>query len=77
MASYINNLFGLEGRVAAITGGGGHLCGAMARGLAQAGCSIAVMDIRGAKAEDVARQIVDQFNGKAVGIEVDATDKAS
>ena len=77
MASSINNLFGLEGRVAAITGGGGHLCGAMARGLAQAGCSIAVMDIRGAKAEDVARQIVDQFNGKAVGIEVDATDKAS
>ena len=77
MASFINNLFGLEGRVAAITGGGGHLCGAMARGLAQAGCSIAVMDIRGAKAEDVARQIVDQFNGKAVGIEVDATDKAS
>lgn len=77
MASYINNLFGLEGRIAAITGGGGHLCGAMARGLAQAGCSIAVMDIRGAKAEDVARQIVDQFNGKAVGIEVDATDKAS
>ena len=31
MASYINNLFGLEGRVAAITGGGGHLCEAMAR----------------------------------------------
>ena len=77
MASYINNLFGLEGRVAAITGGGGHLCGAMARGLARAGCSIAVMDIRRAKAEDVAREIVDQFNGKAVGIEVDATDKAS
>ena len=77
MASFVENLFGLEGRVAAITGGGGYLCGEMARGLAQAGCKIAVMDIRLAKAEDVARQIKDEYGGDAIGIEVDASNKSS
>jgi len=56
MGSFVENLFGLDGRVAAITGGGGYLCGEMARGLARAGCKIAVRDIRQAKAEYVARQ---------------------
>jgi len=77
MGSFVENLFGLDGRVAAITGGGGYLCGEMARGLARAGCKIAVMDIRKAKAEDVARQIRDDVGGDAIGIEVDASDKAS
>ena len=77
MASYINNLFGLEGRVAAITGGGGYLQGpwpAVWLRRMQYRCDGYP---RRRQAEDVARQIVDQFNGKAVGIEVDATDKAS
>ena len=77
MGSFVENLFGLNGRVAAITGGGGYLCGEMARGLARAGCKIAVMDIRKAKAEDVAGQIRDDVGGDAIGIEVDASDKES
>jgi NAD(P)-dependent dehydrogenase (short-subunit alcohol dehydrogenase family) len=77
MGSFVENLFGLDGRVAAITGGGGYLCGEMARGLARAGCKIAVMDIRQVKAEDVARQIRDDLGGDAIGIEVDASNKAS
>lgn len=77
MGSFVENLFGLDGRVAAITGGGGYLCGEMARGLARAGCSIAVMDIRKAKAEDVAARIRDDFGGEAIGIEVDAANKDS
>ena len=77
MGSFVENLFGLNGRVAAITGVGGYLCGEMARGLARAGCKIAVMDIRKAKAEDVAGQIRDDVGGDAIGIEVDASDKES
>ena len=75
MTSFLDKLFSLEGRVAAVIGGGGHLCGEMARGLAKAGCKIAVMDIRGHKAEDVAIGIRDSIGVEAIGIEVDASDK--
>ena len=51
------------------------MCGEMARGLAKAGCKIAVMDIRGHKAEDVAIGIRDSIGVEAIGIEVDASDK--
>ena len=77
MKSFIESLFSFEGSVAGITGAGGHLCGEMARGLAQAGCKVAVMDIRLAKAETVAKQIVEDFGGDALPIELDATDKDS
>lgn len=77
MTSILDKLFGLEGRVAAITGGGGYLCGEMARGLAKAGCKIAVMDLRGYKAEDVARDIRDSIGVGAIGLEIDASNKVS
>ena len=38
--SYLDNMFGLQGKVAAVIGGGGVLAGAMAKGLAQAGADI-------------------------------------
>ena len=75
MTSFLDKLFGLEGRVAAITGGGGYLCGEMARGMAKAGCKIAVMDLRGYKAEDVARDIRNSIGVEAIGLEIDASDK--
>ena len=75
MTSFLDKLFGLKGRVAAITGGGGYLCGEMARGLAKADCKIAVMDLRGHKAEVVARDIRDSIGVEAIGIEIDASDK--
>ena len=75
--TFLDKLFGLEGRVAAITGGGGYLCGEMARGLARAGCKVAVLDLRGHKAEDVAKDIKDTIGVEAIGLEIDASDKAS
>jgi len=75
MTSFLDKLFGLEGRVATITGGGGYLCGEMARGLAKAGCKIAVMDLRGHKAKDVARDIRKSIGVEAIGLEIDASDK--
>lgn len=76
MTSFVENLFSLKGKVAAVTGGGGYLCGEMARGLAQAGCKLAVMDIRSEKADTVAQEII-AHGGEAIGIEVDAADKDS
>lgn len=53
MNSYLNELFNLEGKVAVVIGAGGHLCGEMARGLARAGCAVAVLDLRIEKAKAV------------------------
>ena len=75
MTSFLDKLFGLEDRVAVITGGGGYLCGEMARGLAKAGCKIAVMDLRGQKAKNVAKEIRDSIGVEAIGLEIDASDK--
>src|SRR5512139_982143 len=43
--------FDLTGRVGAITGGGGELCGAMAEALGTMGVKVAVLDISLEKAE--------------------------
>ena len=75
MTSFLDKLFGLKGRVAAITGGGGYLCSEMARGFAKADCKIAVMDLRGHKAEAVARDTRNSIGVEAIGIEIDASDK--
>ena len=40
---FFRNLFDLEGKVAVVIGGTGYLCGAMARGLWQAGCTVVLV----------------------------------
>jgi NAD(P)-dependent dehydrogenase (short-subunit alcohol dehydrogenase family) len=57
MKDAILKRFDLEGRVAAITGGGGALCGAMADALGQMGVKVAVLDISPEAAETRARAI--------------------
>ena len=74
MTDYLNSLFNLEGKVAAVTGGGGHLCGEMARSLARAGISVGVMDMRMEKAEAVRAEIT-EAGGKAMALEIDVVDK--
>ena len=46
MNTFLNNIFNLEGKVSAVTGAGGYLCGEMARGFARAGCKVAILDLR-------------------------------
>ena len=54
MSQYINQLFNLSKKNVVITGAGGHLCGEMARGLAQAGASsITICDLRLEKSQAV------------------------
>lgn len=57
MNDYLNRLFNLEGKVAALTGAGGHLCSEMARGFARAGCAVAVLDLRLEKAQTVEAEL--------------------
>ncbi|MFA5844043.1 MAG: SDR family oxidoreductase [Coriobacteriia bacterium] len=73
---YVGTLFSLEGKAAAVIGGGGHLCGEMARAFARAGAKVAVLDKDPAKATAVAAQIADA-GGEALAIPIDVVDKAS
>ena len=45
-SNYLNQLFNLEKKVVVITGAGGYLCSEIARGFAEAGCFLALLDIR-------------------------------
>lgn len=62
--------FDLSGRVAAITGGGGELCGAMAESLGRMGVAVAVLDLAPDKAE-LRAQAVRSAGGKAVAVTCD------
>ena len=55
--TYIDKLFNLDGKVAVVIGAGGHLCSEMARGLANAGCAIAILDLRLKKAQSVENEL--------------------
>jgi len=65
--------FDLRGKVAAITGGGGELCGAMAEALGTMGVCVAVLDIRLDKAEARA-QLIREAGGTATAFRCDVRD---
>ena len=70
MADYLSSLFKLEGKVALLTGAGGHLVGEFSRALAKAGVRVACCD---AKLEHAQRTVHDitSAGGDAVAIELD------
>ena len=74
---FLNNLFSLEGKVSAVIGGGGHLCSEMSIGLAAAGSSVIILDIRMKKAEETLRKIHEKFEGNHLALEINATSKES
>jgi NAD(P)-dependent dehydrogenase (short-subunit alcohol dehydrogenase family) len=69
-AGKLQEMFTLEGKVAAITGAGGVLFGAVSRGLAELGVRIAAMDLRLAEAVKTADDIK-AAGGDAIGVEID------
>jgi NAD(P)-dependent dehydrogenase (short-subunit alcohol dehydrogenase family) len=75
-AGFVDGLFRLDGRVAAVTGGGSGLGAAMAKGLAQAGAALATVDVNEAGAKLTADTIEEQ-GGRAVAMHCDVTDKAA
>jgi len=75
-AGYLEQLFGLAGKVAVVTGGGGVLCGAMSRALGRLGVRVAVLDLF----LDAAQKVVDEIaaeRGEALALRCDVLDKAS
>jgi len=72
--SYIENLFSLKNKVAAVIGGGGVLAGAMAESLAKAGADIAILDLNEENAQRVA-DTMEGFGVRSLAIKVNATSK--
>ncbi|NCO33063.1 MAG: D-mannonate oxidoreductase [Armatimonadetes bacterium CG2_30_59_28] len=71
-----DNLFDVSGKIAVITGGGGVLCGTMAKALSHRGVKSAVLDLR----EDAAQKVSDEINaagGTAIGVACNALEKDS
>ena len=70
----MEELFDIKGKVIAITGGGGVLCGTMAKALGEAGAKIAVLDLIEKAANTIADEIKSK-GGRAVGVKCDVLDK--
>jgi len=75
MSSYLDQLFGLHGKVAVIIGGTGELCGAMAEGLASAGAEVVLVGRSQQKADARLKKIA-AAGGKAWFYAAEATSKA-
>jgi NAD(P)-dependent dehydrogenase (short-subunit alcohol dehydrogenase family) len=72
----MESLFGLSGKVAVVTGGGGVLCGAMSRALGRGGVKVAVLDLIPQAAQKVADDIV-AASGEAIAVPCDVLDRVS
>jgi NAD(P)-dependent dehydrogenase (short-subunit alcohol dehydrogenase family) len=73
--AFISRLFSLDGRVAVVVGGGGHLCSEMARGFARAGAGVAVLDLRLPKAEAVVAGLREEGISNVTALQIDVTRK--
>ncbi len=76
-SEYLERIFNLKKKVAVVIGGGGHLCSAMAEGLAMAGCSLVIVDIRLEKAKNISKKISDNFSSNTLYLEADVTEEES
>jgi len=72
----MDELFDVKGKVIVITGGGGVLCGTMAKALGEAGAKIAVLDLIETAAEKIADEIKSK-GGRAVAVKCNVLDKES
>jgi len=75
-SGYLEQLFGLDGQVAVVTGGGGGLGRELAHALARAGAAVAVITRRAESCEPVAAEIR-AAGGKALAVPCDVTDEAA
>jgi NAD(P)-dependent dehydrogenase (short-subunit alcohol dehydrogenase family) len=71
----LKELMNLQGRVALITGGAGHIGAAIGDGLAELGASIAVLDM--GECEVAANRLRDSYNVSTLPIQIDLNDEAA
>jgi NAD(P)-dependent dehydrogenase (short-subunit alcohol dehydrogenase family) len=76
MAGKQDATFDISGRVVAITGAAGVIYGTIAKGLAARGAKVALLDLLGDKAAEVADEIKSE-GGEAVGLACDVLDPTS
>jgi NAD(P)-dependent dehydrogenase (short-subunit alcohol dehydrogenase family) len=72
----MDDLFSVKGKVIAVTGAGGILCGEMARALGQAAAKVAVLDL----VEEAAKKVADQIKshrGQAIAVKCNVLEKGS
>ena len=74
---YLNKLFNLNGKVAAVTGAGGHLCGEMVKAYARAGCKVAILDLRLEKAKKIEKEINQEGFKDTISLEIDVSNKSN
>ena len=77
IANSLHEIYSLEGKVAVVIGGGGHLCSAMAEGLAIAGASLLIVDLRMKKAIEITNKIKNQHKCNVIPLEANVVDKKS
>ncbi|CAB3779175.1 Galactitol 2-dehydrogenase [Paraburkholderia ultramafica] len=73
--SYLDELFGLTGKSAFITGGAQGIGKAVALAMARSGMNVAIVDVNQAKADEVAEEIEGR-GVKALALKVDVTNAA-
>ena len=69
--------FDLQGKTAVVTGGAGILCAAMCKALAEAGASVAVLDLRLEPAEALAVELGAMSSSPSVGVACNVLEKGS
>jgi len=72
----MKNAWQVENKVVVVTGGGGILCGGMARELGKHGAKVAVLDLSKEKADQVA-EVITAAGGQAIGVAADVLNKDS
>jgi NAD(P)-dependent dehydrogenase (short-subunit alcohol dehydrogenase family) len=73
---YLRQLYGIQDRVAVLTGAGGVLCGCLSKAFARAGARVAVLDLNVEAAKQVAAEIVIE-GGTGLAVQADVLDEAS
>jgi NAD(P)-dependent dehydrogenase (short-subunit alcohol dehydrogenase family) len=76
MSIDLTEMFGLTGKTAVITGGGGDLCSAFSLAISGAGARVAILDIKLEKARAVADSVI-RSGGTAIAYECDVLDEES
>lgn len=74
---HIKDLFSLNGQIALVTGGTGHLGFAMAEALSEAGATVIVASRNGDKCEKVSSMIWGATGNKCKGLELDVSSRQS